>query len=378
MSSEIPSSKIVDAKIREALTNYPTKKDVEDAMKLKQNALTDSQTNAVDSGVTKELVTKLNKIEEGAQKNVPPVTPSPDGAGKAADAKAMYDALETKADKAKLHPCEVEVTDSTITITPTNQDTLSGGFYVDGAIRSEEERWYDWETDVLVLPIYISWMDYDTYEWFSESSTVTIDFNGKISVTEFNEGQRCVVTVEEDIPIMDISYFKTQVGHVPKYTSIEVYSYGNNLYYGSVNYYSFSLGSIGDKFIGFDIDSSGLIEMEFRRTPNIINPPRDVIFNFQNMGLSGNKFLDHTVNINSMNSGTVDVTWHGLSGVVEKFPGASRMLPGRNVWRVTRVWNGLTLIDRNTNSDVGVLTSPSGKTAVLVLNDDMSLEVKKV
>jgi hypothetical protein len=66
---EIPNSSIVDAKIRDALTNHPTKKDVDDAMKSKQDALSTSQTNAVNSGVTKELVGKLKTIEEGAQKN---------------------------------------------------------------------------------------------------------------------------------------------------------------------------------------------------------------------------------------------------------------------------------------------------------------------
>lgn len=69
MYSIIPNSDIVDAMIRFALTNHPTKEDVDNAMKSKQNALTSSQTDAVDSGVTKELVAKLKNIEEGAQKN---------------------------------------------------------------------------------------------------------------------------------------------------------------------------------------------------------------------------------------------------------------------------------------------------------------------
>lgn len=66
---EIPSSTIIDAKIADALTNHPTKKDVDDAMKLKQDVLTQSQTNAVNSGVTSGLVNKLKNIEDGAQKN---------------------------------------------------------------------------------------------------------------------------------------------------------------------------------------------------------------------------------------------------------------------------------------------------------------------
>ena len=55
--------------IRFALTNHPTKEDVDNAVKSKQDALTSSQTDAIDSGVTKELVAKLKNIEEGAQKN---------------------------------------------------------------------------------------------------------------------------------------------------------------------------------------------------------------------------------------------------------------------------------------------------------------------
>lgn len=69
MFSEILSSVIVDAKIRDALTNHPTKKDVDNAMKLKQDALTQSQVNAMNSGVTGDLVDKLKNIEAGAQKN---------------------------------------------------------------------------------------------------------------------------------------------------------------------------------------------------------------------------------------------------------------------------------------------------------------------
>lgn len=69
MASEIPNSNIVDAKIKDALTNHPTKKDVDDAVKSKQDALNASQTNAVNSGVTKELVSKLEGIEAGAEKN---------------------------------------------------------------------------------------------------------------------------------------------------------------------------------------------------------------------------------------------------------------------------------------------------------------------
>ena len=93
---------------------------------------------------------------------------------------------------------------------------------------------------------------------------------------------------------------------------------------------------------------------------------------------SPNQFFDFTVKLNSANADTADVSWRGLSGMVEKFPGASRMIPGTNVWRVTSIGGGYALVDRNTNSADGVLMSPSGKKAELVLNDDMSLEVKEI
>lgn len=43
ISTEIPSSNIINAMIRDALTNYPTKKDVDDAMKLKIDTNIDSR-----------------------------------------------------------------------------------------------------------------------------------------------------------------------------------------------------------------------------------------------------------------------------------------------------------------------------------------------
>ena len=67
--SEFPNSDIVDANIRKALANYPTKSDFSSAMESKQDTLTTSQANAVDSGITSELVGKLKGIENGAQKN---------------------------------------------------------------------------------------------------------------------------------------------------------------------------------------------------------------------------------------------------------------------------------------------------------------------
>ena len=67
--SEFPNSDIVDANIRKALANYPTKSDFSSAMESKQDTLTTSQANAVGSGITSELVDKLKGIENGAQKN---------------------------------------------------------------------------------------------------------------------------------------------------------------------------------------------------------------------------------------------------------------------------------------------------------------------
>lgn len=103
--SEIPSINIVDANIRKALINYLTKKDFDDAMKSKQDALTTSQTDAVNSGITNELVDKLNGIENGAQKN-PDLSgyakksdiPSLDGYAKTKDVESAKSELQTEID----------------------------------------------------------------------------------------------------------------------------------------------------------------------------------------------------------------------------------------------------------------------------------------
>ena len=305
---------------------------------------------------------------------------SPDAyakAGDAADAKAVYEGLEKKADKAELHPCTVETTDSEIIITPTKHDVVSGGFYADGAIKSEEETASNWEANILTIPVLVSWVDIETGDYFFESSEATIDFNGKISITQLDDGGHAFkARLVEDVPIMDISYFNDQIGHIPMNFEIYLGSYMDNTYFSEIGGWNLNFGYVDGKSISYD--GGGTIPVYFNRMVDIISPRRNIIFNIPSVNLRDNSFSDFTVKLNRANANTADVAWRGLSGMIEKFPGASRMIPGTNVWRVTSVGNGLALIDRNTNSADGVLTSPSGRKAELALNDDMTLEVKEI
>ena len=91
------------------------------------------------------------------------------------------------------------------------------------------------------------------------------------------------------------------------------------------------------------------------------------------------RFYDFVVVLRSGNKGAVGIIWENCGELVEATPSASDMLPGINIWRLTRASIDLTVIDRivpNYNSNI-VLVSPSGTAAQITLNDDMTLEVKE-
>lgn len=69
---------------------------------------------------------------------------------------------------------------------------------------------------------------------------------------------------------------------------------------------------------------------------------------------------DVTFSLKSSNADETDVTWENLfASLVEKFPGASRMAPGANIWNLTRVSSGDILIDRVPGAG-GAATGDSG------------------
>lgn len=74
------------------------------------------------------------------------------------------------------------------------------------------------------------------------------------------------------------------------------------------------------------------------------------------------------------------VEWQG-GEVIEALPGASKLVPGFNVWDVAEVAPGKFKVERASNPAQSVpltLTAPNGRVAELVVNDDLVLEVKEI
>ena len=74
------------------------------------------------------------------------------------------------------------------------------------------------------------------------------------------------------------------------------------------------------------------------------------------------------------------VEWQG-GEVIEAVPGASKLVPGLNVWDVAEVAPGKFRVDRASSparSAPLTLTAPSGRVAELTVGDDLVLEVKEI
>jgi len=74
-----------------------------------------------------------------------------------------------------------------------------------------------------------------------------------------------------------------------------------------------------------------------------------------------------------------EVTWQG-GEVIEALPGASKLVPGLNVWDVAEVAPGKFKVERASSpaqSAPLTLTAPNGRVAELTVDDDLVLEVKE-
>jgi hypothetical protein len=74
------------------------------------------------------------------------------------------------------------------------------------------------------------------------------------------------------------------------------------------------------------------------------------------------------------------VTWEGADEIIEAFPGASKLVPGLNVWDVSEVAPGKFRVERASSpaqSAPLTLTAPNGRVAELTVGDDLVLEVKE-
>ena len=73
------------------------------------------------------------------------------------------------------------------------------------------------------------------------------------------------------------------------------------------------------------------------------------------------------------------VEWQG-GEVIEAVPGASKLVPGLNVWDVAEVAPGKFRVERASSPARSVpltLTSPNGRTVQLAVDNDLVLEVKE-
>ena len=269
--------------------------------------------------------------------------------------------VDVEVSPAKIYPCSVDTTDNEVIVAVPAGTTETGGFYSDEAIKSQADKVLGWEGICYVTAVFGG-------EYYTVSVQVNLSTNKncRIFVDSFDNQ---ILEMTETVTVHDD--FFGQIGWLNKGVRSLV-GYGKDLP-SSINAYTPTIFTFDDSK-GYLHNTDSYVELN--STTFASGEDKNLVVNL--LTKSPNEFFDFTVKLNSANADTVEVSWGGLSGMIEKFPGASRMIPGTNVWRVTNTGNGVALIDRNTASADGVFISPSGKKAEIVLNDDMSLEVKEI
>lgn len=309
------------------------------------------------------VVTSTPVPAPGSGSSVEVVAPSPDGAGKAADAKAVYELVNSL--KAAVVPCILKSEEGELKVIPTINAIPSAALYAETPIKNEADVVEGWRgiftCDIEVRRPGAEFSDYCKAE-------VELDTTTNCHIDESSDP--CIV-VDKDLQMFDNFNFFDNVAVLRAGVRLPIVSgsddeleiFGENAsdwtYYDNPEIYSdYGFGTL-KSFFNTTGDEKQLV---------VALPAGD----------AGSSYFDYTITLESANKGVVNVSWRNCAGVIDKFPGASQMLPGKNVWRVTCSGQGHALVDRNNASADLILSSPSGNKAKLILNDDISLEVIKV
>lgn len=301
--------------------------------------------------------------EGGAGTSVEVVAPSPDGAGKAADAKAVYELVNSF--KAAVVPCILKSEEGELKVIPTINAIPSAALYAETPIKNEVDVVEGWRgiftCDLEVRRPGAEYSDYHKAE-------VELDTTTNCHIDESSDP--CIV-VDKDLQMFDNFNFFDNVAVLRAGVRLLIVSgsdgeleiYGENAadwtYDDNIEIYSnYGFGTL-KSFFNTTGDEKQLV---------VALPAGD----------AGSSYFDYTITLESANKGAVNVSWRNCAGVIDKFPGASQMLPGKNVWRVTCSGQGHALVDRNNASADLILSSPSGRQAQLSVNDELVLEVKEV
>ena len=313
---------------------------------------------------TAEDKAKLDGIERGAQKN-------PD--------------LSDYAKKTKLHALTPEVTDTTVTLAPVDgaanwvdgrvekvNDVSTMSYAVRGGMYIEVYSEPDYEGDIIE----------EEFVYFdAPKGTIKLD---DIYCVEEGYVYELTFTVLEDLELRYVDPDSGRVvGYVPKgaklFATVFEGDWGENLEGqftcatmvddavftgfkegGSVNY-----GEMGD---GGTLIQDVTVDLG-RRVAVTLPASADAA-----------KARRFSLAIETDTESEKAVEWQG-GEVIEALPGASKLVPGLNVWDVAEVAPGKFKVERASSpaqSAPLTLTAPGGRVTELAVDDDLVLEVKEI
>lgn len=314
----------------------------------------------------------------------------------AAIEKAMKDASAS----VKLHALTPEVTDTTVTLKPVD----GAANYVDGRVEAQSRIvGRNFSATYKIWCEYL-WVPGDESENHMISVTFTCPINEGNSVIEgiypdeFEGEWRFRIITTQDIPAeIDSRYPELFKGAmIPKGTRLSYLIYDLEIEEGcntDLSQCSFrTLYSIPSPWYAItpvpenlDVDGKyynrDLYELDEGRSVTHQVVRRDITAAVAIPASADTaKARSFTLAVETDVEAEKAVEWQG-GEVIEAVPGASKLVPGLNVWDVAEVAPGKFSVDRASTpaqSAPLTLTAPNGRVAELVVGDDLVLEVKEV
>lgn len=291
----------------------------------------------------------------------------------AAIAKAMKDAGAS----VKLHALTPEVADTTVMLAPVD----GAANYVDGKVTGITETVGPIKG---VLDGYINCEIYSSPDYEGDSYWLMLRCEipqDAWRLSTFDEGNSyftLMFNTTKDIGLYD---GETRVGYIPEGRRVEVCIYKDyEPDYSRSASGTFDCGLYVEGELEISSGSLGWTETDSAYTQSVDFIPAKSPTVVLPESTDAAKARRFSLAVETDAESEKDVTWQG-GEVVEAVPGASKLVPGLNVWDVSEVAPGKFRVDRASSpaqSAPLTLTAPNGRVAELAVDDDLVLEVKEI
>ena len=292
----------------------------------------------------------------------------------------LKDLVANKADTAKLHALTPEVTDSTVTLKP--EDGKAN--WVDGKVEvTEVRRWGRVYASSALCSVDFRDVDggyhgvlihpnIDTYELISVEdqynvSFLTVKMPSTCSVFDSMTGETIGT-----IPAGTVFSIECD-GGIPSADETPDMQLSVKFYYSSMFEFVEWQGIYADMQPTF-ISAYGYVDL----LSCVLTPVKFPVVTIP-ASTDTTKARWFSLAIETDAEPEKAVEWQG-GEVIEAFPGASKLVPGLNVWDVAEVAPGKFKVERASSpaqSAPLTLTAPNGRVAELTVGDDLVLEVKE-